>query len=68
MNAALKLAIYLKPYWIWAILAPLLLMLEVSMNLMQPRMIQCIVDEGIAQFNLEVVILQKKAGSVWLVL
>jgi ATP-binding cassette subfamily B multidrug efflux pump len=56
MNAALKLARYLKPYWLSAILAPLLMLLEVAMDLMQPRMIQRIVDEGIAQYNLDVVI------------
>ena len=56
MNAALKLARYLKPYWLSAILAPLLMLLEVSMDLMQPRMIQRIVDEGIMQYNLDVVI------------
>jgi len=56
MNAARKLAKYLKPYWLWAILAPLLMLLEVSMDLMQPRMIQRIVDEGINQYNLDVVI------------
>jgi len=56
MNAALKLAKYLKPYWLWSILAPLLMVLEVTMDLMQPRMIQRIVDEGIAQYDMDVVI------------
>jgi len=56
MNAALKLAKYLKPYWLWATLAPLMMLLEVAMDLMQPRMIQRIVDEGIAQNNLDIVI------------
>jgi len=56
MNAAMKLTKYLKPYWLWAILAPLLMMLEVAMDLMQPRMIQRIVDEGITQYNLNIVI------------
>ena len=48
MEAIRKLAHYLRPYRHWAILAPLLMMLEVMMDLMQPRMIQRIVDEGIA--------------------
>ncbi len=56
MKAARKLAKYLKPYWLSATLAPLLMMLEVAMDLMQPRLIQRIVDDGIAQYNLEVVI------------
>ncbi|MFL7792334.1 MAG: ABC transporter ATP-binding protein, partial [Anaerolineae bacterium] len=51
-----KLFKYLKPYWLSAILAPLLMVLEVAMDLMQPRMIQRIVDEGIAQLNLDIVI------------
>jgi len=48
--------IYLKPYWIWATLAPLLMVLEVVMDLMQPRMIQRIVDVGLAQLDMQVVI------------
>jgi ATP-binding cassette subfamily B multidrug efflux pump len=56
MNAARKLAVYLKPYWRWAALAPLLMMLEVAMDLMQPRMVQRIVDEGIARLDLNLVI------------
>jgi ATP-binding cassette subfamily B multidrug efflux pump len=55
MNAVLKQAKYLKPYWHWSILAPLLMLLEVAMDLMQPRMIQRIVDEGIARFDMVVV-------------
>jgi ATP-binding cassette subfamily B multidrug efflux pump len=51
-----KLFKFLKPYWFSAILAPLLMVLEVAMDLMQPRMIQRIVDEGIAQLDLDVVI------------
>jgi ATP-binding cassette subfamily B multidrug efflux pump len=56
MKSARKLAKYLKPYWRWAVLAPLLMVLEVSMDLMQPRMIQRIVDEGINAQNMAVVI------------
>jgi ATP-binding cassette subfamily B multidrug efflux pump len=55
MKTALKLSKYLKPYWIWATLAPVLMLLEVSMDLMQPRMIQRIVDEGIIRLNITVV-------------
>jgi ATP-binding cassette subfamily B multidrug efflux pump len=50
------MAKFLKPYWHWAVLAPLLMILEVGMDLMQPRMIQRIVDQGIAQQNMSEVI------------
>ncbi len=56
MNAGLKLAKFLKPYWRWAAIAPGLMLLEVTMDLMQPRMVQRIVDVGIAQLNLTVII------------
>ncbi len=51
-----KLFAFIKPYWHWAVLAPLLMSLEVWMDLMQPRMIQRIVDEGIAQLDMQVVL------------
>ncbi len=56
MHATRKLAYFLKPYWLWATLAPLCMVLEVAMDLMQPRLIQRIIDEGIAQSNMQVVI------------
>ncbi len=56
MHATRKLARFLKPYKHWALLAPLLMMLEVAMDLMQPRMIQRIVDQGLAQGDLSIVI------------
>jgi ATP-binding cassette subfamily B multidrug efflux pump len=56
MQATRKLAGFLKPYWHWALLAPLLMILEVAMDLMQPRMIQRIVDDGIAQSDMTVVV------------
>ncbi|MGA9347539.1 MAG: ABC transporter ATP-binding protein [Anaerolineae bacterium] len=55
MKSSLKLAKFLKPYWKWAILAPLLMILEVAMDLMQPRLVQRIVDEGIARLDMSVV-------------
>ena len=51
-----KLFAYIKPYWYWALMAPALMALEVAMDLMQPRMIQRIVDEGIAQLDMQVVL------------
>ncbi len=56
MQATRKLGGFLKPYWHWALLAPLFMMLEVAMDLMQPRMIQRIVDEGIALSDMSVVV------------
>ena len=56
MHATRKLARFLKPYWLRAILAPLLMTLEVAMDLMQPRLIQRIIDQGIAQNDLTVVL------------
>lgn len=49
MRATRKLASFLAPYWRWAILAPLLMVIEVTMDLQQPRMVQQIVDVGIAR-------------------
>jgi ATP-binding cassette subfamily B protein len=56
MSSSLKLGRFLKPYWRWAILAPLLMALEVAMDLMQPRLIARIIDQGIARMDLSVVI------------
>jgi ATP-binding cassette subfamily B multidrug efflux pump len=36
MSSVLKLFKFLKPYWRWVMLAPLLMTLEVAMDLMQP--------------------------------
>src|SRR5512142_3142619 len=63
MQAVRKLGRFLKPYWKWALLAPLLMVLEVTMDLMQPRLIQQIVDGGIARSSLTVV---EQAG-LWMV-
>ncbi len=38
---------YLKKYWIFALLAPLAMIGEVSMDLLQPRLMSTIVDEGV---------------------
>jgi ATP-binding cassette, subfamily B, multidrug efflux pump len=56
MKSAFKLARFLKPYWRWAALAPLLMMIEVTMDLMQPRMVQRIVDQGITPMNMNIVL------------
>ncbi len=63
MQATRKLAKFLKPYRYWAILAPLLMLVEVGMDLTQPRLVQRIVDEGIAQQDLTLVL----TTGVWMV-
>lgn len=59
-----SLLVYLKPYWKQALIAPLLMILEVAMDLMQPRMMQRIVDEGIRFGNQKLVL---ETGLIMLV-
>lgn len=53
---------YLKKYWIFVILAPIFMIGEVSMDLLQPQLMRIIVDEGVLGLsnggvgNLELVI------------
>ena len=56
MRATRSLASFLGPYKLWAILAPLMMVIEVGMDLMQPRLMQRIIDEGIANDDLDAVI------------
>ncbi|HSQ39265.1 MAG TPA: ABC transporter permease, partial [Anaerolineales bacterium] len=63
MKSMKSLLKYLKPYWLWATLAPLLMVLEVVMDLMQPRMIQRIVDVGLAQLDMRIVV----TTGLWMV-
>ena len=46
MGTTRKLARFLRPYWRWVILAPVTMLLEVAVDLMQPRLIQSIVETG----------------------
>ncbi|MCP1146427.1 ABC transporter ATP-binding protein [Lysinibacillus endophyticus] len=48
MKAAWKLRKYLNPYIFFAILAPSMMILEVVMDLVQPTILQKIIDNGIA--------------------
>lgn len=43
----MKVLRYLKPYWVFALLCPLAMILEVSMDLLQPTLMSDIVDKGI---------------------
>ena len=56
MNSLRKLAGFLRPYWKGVIIGPLLMVVEVAMDLMQPRLMQRIIDVGIAQLDLTVVV------------
>ena len=48
-----KLFVYLKPYWWIALLAPLTMIGEVLIDLIQPRMMSSIVDDGVLAGNME---------------
>jgi ATP-binding cassette subfamily B protein len=45
-------AIYLKPYWKAAVVAPLLMVLEVYMDLLQPKLMASIVNDGVMKHDL----------------
>lgn len=47
---------YFKRYWIFAVMAPLMMLLEVFMDLMLPAIMARIIDEGIAQKDLQLVL------------
>jgi len=52
----MKLAKYLKPYWIFAILAPLTMIGEVTIDLMQPKLMAKIVNQGVIGQDLALII------------
>lgn len=47
-----KLLRYVKPYWKSALLAPLLMLIEVYMDLLQPKLMASIVNDGVMAGNL----------------
>ena len=55
MPALRKLLRFLKPYWLYTLLAPIMMVIEVAADLMQPWLTQLIIDEGIAKKNLHLV-------------
>jgi len=59
----LRLMRFLKPYWFAALLAPLFMLLEVAMDLLQPRLMASIVDGGIMAKDLDHVL---RTGGVML--
>ncbi len=54
--AKVKLRSYLKPYWKVTVLAPLAMVLEVAMDLLQPALMSRIVDQGIFSHNYQLVL------------
>ena len=48
MSSMKKLLQYIKPYTLFALLGPLLMCIEVAMDLLQPTIMQIIIDKGIA--------------------
>ncbi len=52
----IKVLSYLKRYWYIAALSPLFMILEVSMDLLQPELMSRIVDEGVLAENMEVIL------------
>lgn len=49
MQAVVSLKKYIKPYLAFAIIAPLMMVLEVAMDLVQPTIMQHMIDNGIAK-------------------
>lgn len=49
MQAVWKLSKYVKPYILFAIIAPVMMLIEVGMDLLQPTILQHIIDDGIAK-------------------
>jgi ATP-binding cassette subfamily B multidrug efflux pump len=56
ISAVGRVARFVRPYWKEALIAPLLMVLEVAMDLAQPRYLERIVDVGIARMDLALVI------------
>lgn len=64
MKSLWRLLRHLKPFWLPTLSAPLLMVLEVAMDLSQPRLLQSIVDVGIAKHNLTFVL----HTSFWMII
>lgn len=51
----IKVLSYLKKYWYFAVLSPLFMILEVSMDLLQPSLMSEIVDDGVLGQNMDII-------------
>ncbi len=47
---------YLKKYWLWCLLAPIFMLGEIAMDLIQPDMMADIVDNGVLKSDMSVII------------
>ncbi len=56
LAALRRLGVFLRPYRFVVLMAPLLMVGEVTADMLQPRMIQTIVDSGISDANMQVVV------------
>lgn len=56
MHHTRRLFSFLRPYKLWVLLAPLMMLGEVVMDLMLPRLTQQIIDDGIANNDLDKVL------------
>lgn len=56
MDMVKRLRIYLRPYWKQAVAAPLLMVVEVVCDLLLPRLLQTIIDRGVAQGDMSLVV------------
>lgn len=52
----MKLIKYLKPYWFIALMTPLFMVIEVVVDLIQPKLMSKIVDDGVLAGNMELII------------
>ena len=52
----MKLRSYLKPYLVFALLAPLAMVGEVFVDLLQPKLLSRIVDDGVLPQNMEMIL------------
>lgn len=56
MSALIRLLRFLRPYWVFALVAPIFTMTEVALDLQQPRLVRHIIDFGIARSDLHEVL------------
>ena len=55
-DRTVHLSRYVKPYWKFAVAAPLLMLIEVACDLLQPSLMARIIDEGVANGDLPVIL------------
>ena len=55
-DRTVHLSRYVKPYWKFAVAAPLLMLIEVVCDLLQPSLMARIIDEGVANGDLPVIL------------